>query len=521
MDKVFGDPTDEGMEADEDYFQGMQDDERGADEFVWPQRTTVDVVGAVQDAYARVDDLHNGVQQPGQIPRPEMEPEDDCEIYGPDYEELVRDSNEPIYEGCRVNRLQVAIVLITMCSLFSIPYTFLDELLKFLSQDLLPKSINLPRTSHEARRLVLKLGLKHEAIHCCPDGHVLYRGDNKDLVSCPHRSCGKSRYVEGSSTIPCKVFRYFPIIEQLQRMFKCPDIAKMMTFHSTNKSEEPMMKSVVDGEQWKHIDETYPNFAANPTNLRIGLVGDGVNPYGNNSTKHSVWPFLVVIYNLPPWLASKNFFLKLVMLIPGPQAPTSEVIDIYLEPLLEDLLKLWEGVSAIDMSKPIGHRRFTLRAILLWLVHDFPAYGLLSGQQTKGYKGCPLCGEETCAEHSGVLGKMVYLGGRRFLDLQHRFRNARRAFNGQTERMPQPKRQSGHEIYAKGLEREQYLHDGGIEESDNDPVKKHGVKRASIFYRLPYWAVCQSRQLTFLFSLFNVVLHGSLLCKMIAVGMHQ
>jgi hypothetical protein len=127
-------------------------------------------------------------------------------------------------------------------------------------------------------------------------------------------------------------------------MFKCLDIAKMMTFHSTNKSEEPMMKSVVVGEQWKHIDESYPDFAANPTNLRIGLVGDGLNTYGNNSTKHSVWPFLVAIYNFPLWLASKNFFLKLVLLIPSLQALADEVIDIYLKPLLEDLLKLWEDV---------------------------------------------------------------------------------------------------------------------------------------------------------------------------------
>ena len=78
-----GDPTDEGMEADEDYFQGVQADERGADEFVWPQRTTVDVVGAVQDAYARVYDLHNGAQQPGQIPQPEMEPEDIVKYMAP------------------------------------------------------------------------------------------------------------------------------------------------------------------------------------------------------------------------------------------------------------------------------------------------------------------------------------------------------------------------------------------------------------------------------------------------------
>jgi len=101
-------------------------------------------------------------------------------------------------------------------------------------------------------------------------------------------------------------------------MFQCPHIVELMTFHDRNKSEEPLMKSVVDGEQWKHIDEKYEDFASIPTNLRVGLVGDGVNPYGNQSTKHSVWPFLLAIYNLPPWMTTKTFFLKLVLLVPGP-----------------------------------------------------------------------------------------------------------------------------------------------------------------------------------------------------------
>lgn len=133
------------------------------------------------------------------------------------------------------------------------------------------------------------------------------------------------------------------------------------------------------------------------------------------------------------------FFFKLVLLIPGPQAPRSEVIDVYLEPLVEDLVKLWEGILAVDMLKPIGQRRFTLRAVLLWLVHDLPTYGLLFGQQTKGYKGCPVCGPETCADYSSFLRKMVYLGSRRFLHLQHQFRNARRAFTGKPERALPPR----------------------------------------------------------------------------------
>jgi len=85
-------------------------------------------------------------------------------------------------------------------------------------------------------------------------------------------------------------------------------------------------------------------------------------------------------------MTSKTFFLKLVLLIPGPQAPATAVIDIFLEPLVEDLLLLWEGVPAVDMSKPIGRRRFTLRAILLWWVHNFPVYSLFLDSRRKDIK---------------------------------------------------------------------------------------------------------------------------------------
>ena len=114
------------------------------------------------------------------------------------------------------------------------------------------------------------------------------------------------------------------------------------------------------------------------------------------------------MYNLPPWLLTKKFFISLAALIPGPKSPTAENIDVFLAPVIRDLLKLWEGVPAVDMSRPVTERKFTLRGLLLWTVNDFPAYGLLSGQCVHGYKGCPLCGPETCAEHALLLGKMIY-----------------------------------------------------------------------------------------------------------------
>jgi hypothetical protein len=85
------------------------------------------------------------------------------------------------------------------------------------------------------------------------------------------------------------------------------------------------------------------------------------------------------------------------------------------------------------MSKPKGEKRFTLRAMLIWTVTDFPALGLFSGQQVHVYKGCPFCGLETCTEHAVLLKKMIFLGGRRYLDGEHQFRTALATFDNEEE----------------------------------------------------------------------------------------
>ena len=263
------------------------------------------------------------------------------------------------------------------------------------------------------------------------------------------------------------------------------------------------MRLVADSKQWKDIDKKYPDFAFVLTNLRLGLVGDGIVPFKNNALKHSTFVLLITIYNLPPWLLTKKFFISLAILIRGPKSPTAENIDVFLGPLIRDLLKLWTGVPAVNMAKPIGQRRFTLRALLMWTVNDFPAYGLLSGHHVHGYKGCPLCGPETCAEHSTLLGKMIYLGGRRYLPEDHKFRRERSCFNNLQEWDLPPVRPTGEEVRGWGVQREDFLRGGGVENSIEDPVKLHGVKRRSIFYDLSYWEVSGSylRSMSFDFSL--------------------
>ena len=45
-------------------------------------------------------------------------------------------------------------------------------------------------------------------------------------------------------------------------------------------------------------------------------------------------------------------------------------MNVYIEPLIYQLLDLWNGVIVYDISRPIGEMKFQLHAILVWTIHD-------------------------------------------------------------------------------------------------------------------------------------------------------
>ena len=69
------------------------------------------------------------------------------------------------------------------------------------------------------------------------------------------------------------------------------------------------------------------------------------------------------------------------LLIPDPKAPGRD-IDVYLQPLIEELKELWtDGIDTYDVSKK---KTFSLHACVLWTINDFLAYDNLSSWSTKG-----------------------------------------------------------------------------------------------------------------------------------------
>jgi hypothetical protein len=94
-----------------------------------------------------------------------------------------------------------------------------------------------------------------------------------------------------------------------------------------------------DGIQWQVIDFKNPTFDDEPRNLRFALSTDGMNPFGNMSSSYSVWPVLLTIYNLPPWLCNKRRYMMISVLISGP-CQLGVNINVYLRPLINDFKEL-------------------------------------------------------------------------------------------------------------------------------------------------------------------------------------
>jgi hypothetical protein len=86
----------------------------------------------------------------------------------------------------------------------------------------------------------------------------------------------------------------------------------------------------------------------------------------------------------------KRKFMMLTLLISGPKQPGNN-IDVYLAPLIDNLKALWEGVDGVYDA--YREDVFTLKAVLLWTINDFPTYDNLSRFTVKGYKACPICGD--------------------------------------------------------------------------------------------------------------------------------
>jgi len=68
---------------------------------------------------------------------------------------------------------------------------------------------------------------------------------------------------------------------------------------------------------------------------------------------------------LASMVRTKKFFMQVSLLILEKEFVTSEVFDVYVEPLIQEFLQLWGRVLAYDVTCDVESRAFYLHTILI------------------------------------------------------------------------------------------------------------------------------------------------------------
>ncbi|XP_024004033.1 uncharacterized protein LOC112081506 [Eutrema salsugineum] len=362
-----------------------------------------------------------------------------------EFRKKLADAETPLYSSCsNYTKVSAIMGLYRIKVKSGMSENYFDQLLT-LVHDMLPGDNVLPTSTDDMKNFLKVFGFGYDVIHACKNDCILYRKQYENKVSCPR--CNASRWERDKHTgeekkgIPAKVLRYFPIKDRFKRMFRSTRMAESLQWHFNIASEDGTMQHPVDSITWALVNSKWPQFAAEPRNLRLGLSTDGMNPFSIQNTKYSTWPVLLVNYNMPPTMCMKAENIMLTMLIPG-QLP---------------------------------QENFTLRAMLLWSISDYPALGTLAGCKVKGKQACNVCGKDTPFKWLKFSRKFVYMRNRKRLRPGHVYRHFENDFGRALPKTSKRKRPDLCEN--EDLEEEEPVEDTDI----------WRWKKRSIFFDLPYW----------------------------------
>lgn len=247
----------------------------------------------------------------------------------PDASFIEQQASTAVYTGAKQSRLTMIIKFLSWQARHKVSDVAMDDLFRIINEDIIPKGVDakgrnienhMPSARSEARIVIRDVGFDYITIDACPCDEFLYHGPEKSkLTECPREQCKLSRYRTDMKThkIPRKKMHYFPITPRLLALFRSPKYSRLMQWAGSHRSEDGWLRYPQDSSAWKRLEALCPFLLRDPRNVVFGLATDGFNPYGHNSASHSTWPFMLVLYNLPPELAIKAQNILLTIIIPG------------------------------------------------------------------------------------------------------------------------------------------------------------------------------------------------------------
>nr|CAD1844144.1 unnamed protein product [Ananas comosus var. bracteatus] len=95
---------------------------------------------------------------------------------------LLKESNQPLYDGSKCSKLSLLIKLFHIKSLGGWSNTSFTMLLQLLKEDILPSGTTFPDSYYEAKKIIDDLGLSYQKIDACINNSHLYKQDKSSIM---------------------------------------------------------------------------------------------------------------------------------------------------------------------------------------------------------------------------------------------------------------------------------------------------------------------------------------------------
>ena len=231
-------------------------------------------------------------------------------------------------------------------------------------------------------------GLKPGWVDRCLGGCCCFTGTYASLNTCSY--CEKPWYQ--SSRVPIKQFQYLPVKGQLQAMLKDKTTAKQLKYrhaYSHTDINNEVIRDVFDSTIYHNLLEKQVvvngqtqdyKYFSDARDVALGISLDGVTYFSRR--QHSVWPVILINYNLPPRVRTHRDRVLCYGVIPG----TVQNLDSYLIPLHDELNDLAKGTLTLD---PWAEELFWQHVYLILGFGDYPGIAKLT--RMKGHNGLHPC----------------------------------------------------------------------------------------------------------------------------------
>ena len=249
------------------------------------------------------------------------------------------------------------------------------------------QGIIFPSLRRQSERLEKLTGVKAQFIDCCRDNCIAFTGEYADKAECPY--CQQDRFQDPDHKKPWKTALYIPLVPRLRLQYRNAARAEVLTGYrqSLEQSESGTeVRDFFDGKLFRDFHRRELGLFGDPHDVALHLSLDGVQL--TNMSNYEVTPVIYINLNLPPQERYKVNNILAGMLIPGPKKP--KVLDTFLRPLVDELLQLGNGVSAVDGRNCV---EFRLRAWVTMVTGDGPALAEAIGMKRPGnaVRPCRTC----------------------------------------------------------------------------------------------------------------------------------